>query len=430
MTRAVLLVTPVVAVAAVLLTGERDPAPLWLAAILGYLGGLLLWSLEVARVRRLARRINRWAGQSSARPLELSGGTQWRELATALNALGTQLRSTRAELRSIVPWTDRLVRSLSEPAFVFDDDHRLAAANESAAEVFNLAPVGAPPSALSALGSAAAAGAVHEAASTGRMVTVDDARGERDLRITASPLDDHVLVVVTDRTRQRQVEELRRDFVTNASHELKTPVAAISALTQALRVARPERREDLLDRLDEEGARLSRMVRDLLDLRRLEDERADVGREPVDLVHLVRAAVAEQAAAATDAGIVVELELPERAIVAGVANDLRLVVDNLVANAIQYNRPEGRVGVCVEHDDGAQVLRVADTGIGIPQQAIGRVFERFYRVDVARSRERGGTGLGLSIVRNAVERHGGRIGVESLLGSGTTVTVRLPVEPR
>ena len=109
-------------------------------------------------------------------------------------------------------------------------------------------------------------------------------------------------------------------------------------------------------------------------------------------------------------------------------DDVTLIVKNLVVNALQYNRPGGRVSVTVARGDGEYLLTVEDTGIGIPRQDLPRVFERFYRVDVARSRETGGTGLGLSIVRHAVERHGGSVSVESLLGEGTTFTVALPVD--
>ena len=205
-------------------------------------------------------------------------------------------------------------------------------------------------------------------------------------------------------------------------------MTAIATLVEALEVAPPDRRAALVGRLAEQSHRLTRLVHDLLDLRRLEESNAEE-LVSVDLVELVATAVDDSTGVAREAGVTFHLDLPDSAIVAGRARDLALVVDNLVANAVQYNRSGGEVHVRLHRDQGLQVLTVRDTGIGIPDAALSRVFERFYRVDVARSRARGGTGLGLSIVRNAVERHGGRITVESLLGSGTTFTVRLPVEP-
>ncbi|MFW6010102.1 MAG: sensor histidine kinase, partial [Actinomycetota bacterium] len=262
-------------------------------------------------------------------------------------------------------------------------------------------------------------------------VTVDVEHGDHDLRAVASRIGSETLLVITDRTRERRVEELRRNFVVNASHELKTPVTSIQTLAEALEVAArdgSDRTVPLVNRLGKEAERLARLVRDLLDLRRLED------REPmedtvVDLAELCRITVAELLPRAEQRGVTVELEAPDRAVVHGTAGDLETIVKNLISNALQYNRDGGSIDVRIESRDDSQVLSVTDTGIGIPQQDLTRIFERFYRVDAARSRETGGTGLGLSIVRHAVQRHGGSIRVESLLGEGTTFTVTLPVEP-
>jgi signal transduction histidine kinase len=143
--------------------------------------------------------------------------------------------------------------------------------------------------------------------------------------------------------------------------------------------------------------------------------------------------LADQDEAASRRGITLELHGPDAAHLVGEPDDVRLVVRNLVANAIQYNRDGGRVDVRISSSGSelgpAWTVEVADTGIGIPQQDLQRIFERFYRVDVARSRKTGGTGLGLSIVRHAVERHRGTIRVESLLGQGTTFSVTLPARP-
>ncbi len=430
MTRITPWVPPAVAVLAVVLLGGGDTGVVVAVVGLGVVAGWALHSIDVAQLRRLTRAATGWAGDRSAAAPPATGAAAWRELSAAVQALGQQLQEARGELRSVVPWTEQLVAALDEPALVFDRDRRLLAANGAARAELRLPTDGDPPTALTSLGSAAAAGAVDEAFASGRAVAVDDRRGERELRVTASPLDEHVVVVVADHTRERQVEALRRDFVTNASHELKTPAAAIATLTDALRVAPDDRREQLLDRLEEEALRLSRMVRDLLDLSRLDDGPGGAETAPVDLVPLVTAAVASLGPVAEEAQVTIEVDVPPRAVVVGVERELRLAVDNLVANAVQYNRPGGTVSVTLAPDDGEQVLVVADTGIGIPQSALPRVFERFYRVDVARSRERGGTGLGLSLVRNAVHRHGGRVAIQSLLGVGTTVTVRLPVGGR
>ena len=304
------------------------------------------------------------------------------------------------------------------------------AANDAARDVLGMPDGDAGATLVQALGSASLIGAAREARAVGRPVQVDADLGQREVRGTASPVGDEILLVLTDLTEQRRVDELRRNFVVNASHELKTPVTSIQTLADALVVAleRDARKaSELVGRLNEEADRLARLTHDLLDLRKLED-RGTLERGPVDLVQLVREVVSDVTSAAGERGISISCELPESAIVAGVEHELRLVVDNLVRNAIQYTPEGGDVTTGLERADGSYELVVSDTGIGIPQQDLRRIFERFYRVDVARSRERGGTGLGLSIVRHAVQRHGGSIEVESLLGEGSTFRVRLPIE--
>lgn len=434
MTRTVLWVVPAVAVVAAVLAGGSGAAVLG-AAVVGLAAAAAVWADGRRRLARLRERAVSWREQEDAPPGTSRGtparsrsAAPWQGLQAELDDLGRALHDVRDELRGVVPWAQRLVASLDAPAFVFAADGWLAAANDAGRHMAGLGPDADASSPLAVLGSLAVVDAIDEARTSGQLVVVSDERGGRSLRITASPLDEDVLVVVGDRTRERQVEELRRDFVANASHELKTPVTAISALVEALEVAPEDRRESLVARLAEQSQRLTRLVYDLLDLRMLEQADAEE-LVSVDLAVLVRDAVDGVRPAAEEDDLTIELDLPPTAIVAGRRRDLALVVDNLVGNAVQYNRPGGRVRVTLAPDHGAQVMTIADTGIGIPEAAVDRVFERFYRVDVARSRSQGGTGLGLSIVRNAVERHGGRIEVASLLGDGSTFTVRLPVEP-
>lgn len=249
------------------------------------------------------------------------------------------------------------------------------------------------------------------------------------LTITASPVDEILLIVATDHTRERRVEELRRDFVVNASHELKTPVTSIQTLAEALAVVirtKPGRVPQLVGRLSAEAERLSALVTDLLDLRRLE-ERGTVSFEPVNVAAVVRTVVAQEVQRADARGITMTVDAPDTLVMQGIAADLDIVVKNLVVNAVKYNREGGSVNVTVTQDPHKVRITVTDTGIGIPTEDLPRIFERFYRVDTARSRETGGTGLGLSIVRHAVELHGGSVTVTSTRGKGSTFTVLLPL---
>ncbi|MGZ8619367.1 MAG: sensor histidine kinase [Actinomycetota bacterium] len=251
----------------------------------------------------------------------------------------------------------------------------------------------------------------------------------RWLRGSAVPVhgDGSVLLVVRDVTEARRLDAIRRDFVANASHELKTPAASIQAAAETIQTASlddPDVVPRFAAQLEREAVRLSRIVGDLLDLSRLES-----GSE-LDEVVALDAVLRDEAErfedTAAEAGIELSIHADLAPRVRGSGRDLALLVRNLVDNAIRYTRPGGRVDAGVSAEDGEVVLAVADTGLGIPQRELPRIFERFYRVDRARSRETGGTGLGLSIVRHVVENHGGSISVTSELGRGTRFEVRLP----
>ncbi|HYY07791.1 MAG TPA: ATP-binding protein [Actinomycetota bacterium] len=261
-----------------------------------------------------------------------------------------------------------------------------------------------------------------------RSILVETGVPSRWLGCSITPaVDDHILVVVRDVTEQRRLDAVRRDFVENASHELKTPAATIQATAETLRRAAlddPGEIPRFAERLEREAIRLSRLVADLLDLSRLGSG------SPLDEdVSLTAIAEEERRRLQPDADgarVTLELRVDGRGAMRGSSKDLSLLVRNLVDNAIRYSGEGDKVLVEIEGDERSVVLRVRDTGIGIPTRDLSRIFERFYRVDRARSRETGGTGLGLAIVKHVVENHGGRTTVESELGRGTTFEVTLP----
>jgi signal transduction histidine kinase len=223
------------------------------------------------------------------------------------------------------------------------------------------------------------------------------------------------------------VDEMRRDFVANASHELKTPAASIQAAAETIRGAAledPGAIPTFAGHLEHEAARLSRIIADLLDLSRLES--GSELTEIVDVGAIVREEVARFEDPAAEAGIGLSIDTDDAPKVRGSARDLALLVRNLIDNAVRYTGRGGRVDVALSTTGDAALLTVTDTGAGIPTRDLPRIFERFYRVDRARSRETGGTGLGLAIVRHVVENHGGDVSVESELGRGTRFEVRLP----
>jgi two-component system sensor histidine kinase SenX3 len=246
-------------------------------------------------------------------------------------------------------------------------------------------------------------------------------------QVTAVDEEGSMLLVVRDVTESRRLDAIRRDFVANASHELKTPAASIQAAAETLRRAvddDPDAVARFATQLERDALRLSRIVADLLDLSRLESGLGADERVHLDAIVREEAQRFEDAAAEAELHLVVDA--PSATIVRGSPRDLSLLVRNLVDNAIRYTRPGGSVTVRVGATDGSAVLRVSDTGVGIPQRDLTRIFERFYRVDRARSRETGGTGLGLAIVKHVAENHGGSVDVRSELGAGTEVEVALP----
>jgi two-component system phosphate regulon sensor histidine kinase PhoR len=251
-----------------------------------------------------------------------------------------------------------------------------------------------------------------------------------------------VLLRIRDLTALRRAEELRADFVANASHELRTPLAAVTGFIDTLRGHAKDdapARERFLEIMSVEALRMRRLIDDLLSLTRIELNEHNRPAGEVDVVAVVRDAAAALAPLAEVDGMTIHIDSHEPLRVIGDRDELTQVFQNLIHNAIKYGRLEGEVRVrfgCADSPSkregaGQVFVTVEDEGEGIPREAIPRLTERFYRVDVKRSRERGGTGLGLAIVKHILNRHQGRLQIESTLGEGSTFTVFLPaIAPR
>ena len=240
------------------------------------------------------------------------------------------------------------------------------------------------------------------------------------------------LVVLDDLTQLQRLERVRTDFVANVSHELKTPVTAISGLVETLIESEEmdeETRSRFLGKIQNQSLRLSSLVADLLALSRVEardEQQLELRR--MDLKLTAMDSVRRATVAAEEKGIQLHSQLPEDAVnVNGDDEALRQVVDNLLDNAIKYTQEGGGVSLSIEVEGESAILMVKDSGIGIEAEHQERIFERFYRVDKARSREVGGTGLGLSIVKHFTASMGGTVGVESEPGVGTVFRVELPL---
>ena len=255
-----------------------------------------------------------------------------------------------------------------------------------------------------------------------------DAR--RVVQARATPLGlEHILLLVEDRSHAYLVEEVRRDFLANVSHELKTPVGGLMLLAEAVRDARddPEAVARFAKRMRKETRRLDQLVSDIVQLSRLQSEDRLSDPDAVDLGGVVRQAVDDVRITAEERRIDLVVRCDANCWVWGDAGLLTTAVRNLVVNAVAYSASGTRVAVrALIAPDGAREIIVSDQGQGIPESELGRIFERFYRIDAARSRATGGTGLGLSIVKHVCANHGGDVTVWSEVGRGSTFTIRLP----
>jgi two-component system sensor histidine kinase SenX3 len=266
---------------------------------------------------------------------------------------------------------------------------------------------------------------------------------EQDLELATSPLSDQavtlvvhatllgsrfVLVLAEDHTEARRLEAVRRDFVANISHELKTPIGAVGLLAEALDSAAddPVQVRRFARRLTQESHRLAKITREIIELSRLQSADMGASAELVRVDDIVTSALETTHVLAESHDVTLVKGGMKKVYVAGQEKMLVSALHNLLANAIQYSPPGSRVGIGVRSTGGVVEIAVTDQGIGIPEEDLDRVFERFYRVDQARSRHTGGTGLGLSIVKHAVQNHGGDVRVWSKPGRGSTFTIRLP----
>jgi two-component system, OmpR family, phosphate regulon sensor histidine kinase PhoR len=254
--------------------------------------------------------------------------------------------------------------------------------------------------------------------------------GERTLLITARPLPDGgAVLALLDLTTRRRLETIRRDFVANVSHELKTPLTVIGGFAETLRERdlAPADRERFIATIESNTRRMQRIVDDLLDLSRYESGSWVPNVVPNDLGVVVADVFASVQRSAEAKRLTLTFSAPPEARrVDADPTALRQVLGNLVENAVRYTARGGITVRAEAPNNGGVTIVVADTGSGIPPEHLGRIFERFYRVDSGRARDEGGTGLGLAIVRHLVEAHGGAVRAESAVGRGTTITLHFP----
>jgi len=416
---------------------------LWLASLIMLvvtgIASLLIsrsFSLRVERLQSFSRRV----AEGDFRPIEADrSGDALEGLAASLNDTASRLDRAIRTLTEERNLSSAILGSMVEGVAVVNSSERLVFANEGFAEILEL---GVPPQAGSSLVETVRQTELIEAVravlSGAPRVEAEIVTGTLRQRFFAATVasvrpaeNSGAVIVLHDITDLRKLERVRRDFVANVSHEFKTPLTAIQGFAETLLAGAmddPQNRVRFLQIILDHSRRLARLTDDLLELSRMDADRVDLEVDRLSVSQFVQSCIdtTQRSAAEKNLRVSVNLKtsLPD---IAADRRRLAEVLQNLLDNAVQYTPSGGRITVSASSDGEEVEFTVSDTGIGIPKVDQPRIFERFYSVDVARSREVGGTGLGLSIAKHLVEAHGGRIWVESEVGQGSQFHFTVPV---
>jgi signal transduction histidine kinase len=368
------------------------------------------------------------SGDLSRRPVLAAPG-EVGELAGAVHRMAEQLDSRMRAMERDELLLAATIESLSEGVIVVDSSRRVIRANDAARYLLGVDD--SPPFPSERLPrDRMLRDALAEALDGGTTDEMEIAFGDRILLLRAKSLKDGgAVLAIRDVTASRRLEATRRDFVANVSHELKTPLTVISGFAETLldEDEEPAQRRRFAEAIQASAHRMHRMVDDLLDLSRIESGGWKPAPTALDASAIVGDTLLPYRPAAEQKGITLDVEIaPDVQTVSADATALRQVVSNLVDNAIRHTAAGGSVTAFARAEDNGVWIGVRDTGVGIAPAHLPRIFERFYRVDAARSRAGGGTGLGLAIVKHLTEAHGGRVRAESVNGRGTTIAAFFP----
>lgn len=410
------------------------------------LGATVVWGLGWWLVRRLTGSLAQLAKAATAYAKgEWSASVptptirETRQLSEALAAMAHAVRKHIDELTTERNQATAILESMAEGVIAVDPQGRILLMNPAANVLLGL--TGQPVRDKSLF----EAIRYHELQEVVRTVLREHQRAtqdiavfqpqERRLRLHAIPCRGGGLtgpcavLVIQDVTESHRYEQLRREFVANVSHELKSPLTSIRSLTETLlegALNDPAHNTRFVRLIDEDAARLTRLIDDLLALSQIESQAVPLKLSVVELKPLVESVAASLQPGIGQRRLSVTVDMPHGLLARADPDRLRQVLANLLDNAVKYNKDGGTVRIVAARHDGWIKVTVADSGVGIPEQDLPRIFERFYRVDKARSRELGGTGLGLSIVKHIVEAHGGSVSVESEPDRGSRFFFTVP----
>lgn len=365
------------------------------------------------------------------KPLNNDGYDELSPLLRRIDTQQQQIKRQKEELKRKQSEFEAVTGGMAEGIILLNRKGTVLSINPAASKLFDTDSFAVGNSILSVNRSLALTELLHKA-EDGKHAESIMGFGNGKYQVAASPVVSNnevigTVVLLLDVTEKEKAEQMRREFTANVSHELKSPLHTISGCAELLANGMVKQ-EDIVDfskQIYTEAGRMIRLVEDIIKLSHLDEGADDMKREQTDLFLLADHVVTVLLPEAEKAGVKIGLS-GESAVLCGIPQMLDSIVYNLCDNAIKYNRKGGSVSVTVKNEDGFAVLSVADTGIGIPKEHQERIFERFYRVDKSHSKEIGGTGLGLSIVKHAARLHNAEIDLQSVVNSGTTVTVKFP----
>jgi two-component system phosphate regulon sensor histidine kinase PhoR len=416
------------------------------------LGGCIIALLAAGISWVISRRISRPIEQMKRSAAQFAGGDlshrlaspateEMAGLADAMNQMAAQLDNRIKTIISQRNQLETVLASMLEGVIAIDSEERIVSINRAAAQLFENEPANCRNKSIQeVIRSPALQQFIRSALDHPKPAEEDITvyqNQERVIEAKSSPLLDAggqqigTLVVFNDVTQLRRLEDMRRDFVANVSHEIKTPLTAIKGFVETLQQGKIDKTEEekrFLGIIQKHVDRLNSIVEDLLTLSRieLEDERKEINAEAVKIIVVFQAAIQLCRLKAEEKKIRIDLDCEKDSTAVLDPTLIEQAVVNLLDNALKYSEPQGTVALKSHRQDSEVVISVEDRGIGIAQKHLPRIFERFYRVDKSRSRNMGGTGLGLAIVKHVAQAHGGHVSVESKLGEGSRFSLHLP----